>query len=205
MLAGAAAGALLGDDGIDPAFQDNGPAFFGAALEATAAEQGFVPGKTNLTVQPGLPHLGFLKIHFLQSFGGADTAAFHTEHTRGLSGKDLRSAGAAKEQVETGAQDNAVEGADLGALAAVQAARQELLFRRAPGGLRNLNLSIRQLIFNADIGGVHRQDAVDFLEPLDRLLQLPGPGLPPPPPDTGPDGCRRWSFPASPRSSLRSR
>jgi hypothetical protein len=119
IFAGAAAGTLLRDDGIDSALQDNGPALFGAPFKASAAEQGLVPGKTNLTVQSGLPQLGLLKIHSLKRFRGADAAAFHTEHTRGPPGKNLRGTSPAKEQVKPGAEHYAIKGADLGTLAAM--------------------------------------------------------------------------------------
>ena len=133
MFAGATTGTFLRNNGIDSGFQNKGPAFFRTPFKATAAEEGLVPGITNLPVQAGLPQLDLLKIHFLESLGRADTAAFHTQHAGGPPGKDLRSAGPAKEKINPGSQNDAVKATDLGTLAAMQAAGQKILFRPRPG------------------------------------------------------------------------
>ncbi len=120
MFAYAAACALIGDHRELAVFQLHGRGLNRATFVAAAADDFAGPGVTLLSVQLGVPHADLFDGHILQGIRRADRTTPHAQETCGFLGVDLGSS--RLEEIETGAHGDAVEDADLGALAALQAA-----------------------------------------------------------------------------------
>ena len=120
VFAYAATGALIGDHRELAVFQLHGGVLDGAAFITTAADDFTGPGVTFFAIQLGEPHTDFFDGDIFQGVRRADGAAPHAQETGGFLGIDL--GGAGLKEIKAGAHGDAVEDADLGALAALQAA-----------------------------------------------------------------------------------
>ena len=120
MLAYAAARTSICDNRELAVLQPHGGGLDRAALVTAAADDFARPGVALFAVKFGVPHTDLLNGYILQCIRRADGTASHAQETGGFFRIDLGCAGLKKN--ETGAHGDAVEDANLRALAALQAA-----------------------------------------------------------------------------------